>query len=285
MGMATAVVNTEEMLLAQAQLLKAQAQLWLCHAHILEVQARHMRAPAHGPRRRRRRRAATSMASSGEPASLVETFCIATPCWSDAGSDAFSGPTTCLAGSIPAKLASSDSGCDAGAEKCQATSVDRTPPFPLEISNISIDSGFDTGAEKTDEYGANDELGDGDLDAARALCAPILVILFIGRALLGLCKPKCFINYKNEHCDEFLVYIGAPERTSVPTSVVAPGLTVAFSRADELVRASFGLAGAAEFSNFGRVFQTVMSAADPGADFSGEFSDEYQDDPSDDSFS
>ena len=44
MGMATDVVNTVEMLLAQAQLLKAQAQLWLCHAHILEVQARHMRA-------------------------------------------------------------------------------------------------------------------------------------------------------------------------------------------------------------------------------------------------
>ena len=71
----------------------------------------------------------------------------------------------------------------------------------------------------------------------------------------------------------------------MPTSVVAPGLTVAFSRADGFVRASFGLAGAAEFSNFGRVLQTVMSAADPGADFSGEFSDEYQDDPSDDSFS
>ena len=80
MGMATAVANTQKMLLAQAQLLTAQAQLLLCHAHILEVQARHMRAPAHGPRRRRRRRAATSMASSGEPASLVETFCIATPC-------------------------------------------------------------------------------------------------------------------------------------------------------------------------------------------------------------
>ena len=67
--------------------------------------------------------------------------------------------------------------------------------------------------------------------------------------------------------------------------MVTTGLTAADARADEIARVCFGLAGAAYFRNFGRLFQTIISAADPGADFSGEFSDEYQDDPSDDSFS
>ena len=67
-------------------------------------------------------------------------------------------------------------------------------------------------AARSFNCGADDEYGDGNLDAVRALFAPTLDIFFIGRARHGLGKIKCFINYKDERCDE---YIGIPQSTEV----------------------------------------------------------------------
>ena len=52
---------------------------------------------------------------------------------------------------------------------------------------------------------------------------------------------------------------------------------------DGLVKASFGLASAADFNNFGRLVQSAISAADPDAEFSDELSEDFVD-ASDDSF-
>ena len=46
---------------------------------------------------------------------------------------------------------------------------------------------------------------------------------------------------------------------------------------DELVKASFGLASAADFNNFGRLVQSAISAADPDAEFSDEISGDFVD--------
>ena len=145
MGRETAGSGSVEAMLALAQLLTAQAQLMLNQAHILLLQAQLPRSPphAHGRRRRRRGGRAGRTDSSASSASSAERYYIATPGWSDDGGDAFSVPTTCVAGSIPAKLVSFDADIDtglgAGAEQLQfqALSDDCAPPFLIDVSNIS----------------------------------------------------------------------------------------------------------------------------------------------------
>ena len=102
MGRETAGSGSVEAMLAQAQLLTAQAQLMLNQAHILLLQAQLPRSPPHAHGKRRRRRGGR-VGHTDSSASSAERYYIATPGWSDDGGDAFSVPTTCVAGSIPGR--------------------------------------------------------------------------------------------------------------------------------------------------------------------------------------
>ena len=98
MCMLTAVEKAEEIWRTQALLLRAQARVLELQAQVFELYAQPCRAcaPAPRPRRRRRRRADAAM-------DAAVRFCIASPrSCEDGSSGSYTGPMTCVAGSMPA---------------------------------------------------------------------------------------------------------------------------------------------------------------------------------------
>ena len=139
MCMLTTVEKAEEIWRTQALLLRAQARVLELQAQVFELYAQPCRAcaPAPRPRRRRRRRADAAM-------DAAVRFCIASPRSSEDGSaGSYTGPMTCVAGSMPACFVSEEF------EACAAEKFSKDGDI-AEVSLISTVSGeglFDLEAE------------------------------------------------------------------------------------------------------------------------------------------
>ena len=122
--------KAEEIWRAQALLLRAQARVLELQAQVFELYAQPCRAcaPAPRPRRRRRRRADAAM-------DAAVRFCIASPCSSEDGSaGSYTGPMTCVAGSMPSCFVTED------VEACAAEKFFKDGDI-AEVSLISTVSG------------------------------------------------------------------------------------------------------------------------------------------------
>ena len=130
MCMLTTVEKAEEIWRAQALLLRAQARVLELQAQVFELFAQPCRAcaPAPRPRRRRRRRADAAM-------DAAVRFSVASPRSSEDGSaGSYTGPMTCVAGSMPACFVTEEFKACAAEKFCKDGDI-------AEVSLISTVSG------------------------------------------------------------------------------------------------------------------------------------------------
>ena len=127
-------------------------------------------------------------------------------------------------------------------------------------------------------YGIADDINDDSLnmclsisDEMEALAAEVTV-----RRWLSVDKSEASDTAESSSISDAVEALADDETDGRWHSIgtVAAGDTAVV---DELVKASFGLASAADFNNFGRLVQSAISAADPDAEFSDELSEDFVD--------
>ena len=263
MCMLTTAEKAEEIWRAQALLLRAQARVLELQAQVFELYAQPCRAcaPAPRPRRRRRRRADAAM-------DAAVRFCIASPSSSEDGSaGSYTGPMTCVAGSMPACFVTEEF------EACAAEKFFKDCDI-AEVSLISTVSGeglIDLEAEVslvslTSTVAESCGLDDGSLEACQLAHKQAFqdVLLCIKIPWLDGCYATATLNEK------------ADDMAVTPSSAVfvqdafdgIDGIDVVHAmpstpgeierRADMFVSTCFDLASAGDFSSLNNLLRGSM---------------------------
>ena len=260
-------------------MLRAQARVLELQAQVFELYAQPCRAcaPAPRPRRRRRRRADAAM-------DAAVRFCIASPRSSEDGSaGSYTGPMTCVAGSMPACFVTEEF------EACAAEKFFKDDDI-AEVSLISTVSGeglFDLEAEVslvslTSTVAESCGLDDGSLEACQLAHKQAFqgVLLCIENSWLRIRTVSWRTDFHAWRTLNDMLAEKADDMAVAPSSAVfvqdafdgIDDIDVVYAmpsspgeiehRADMFVSTCFGLASAGEFSSLNNLLRESIVDGD-----------------------